>query len=80
MTPDDALIAITSLGFASVFLALVIGMTDGDTKSLLSSVANMTPTARKQARIAHLDYLTSVADEAMEARRSGKKLGRWEGA
>jgi hypothetical protein len=80
MSPDDALIAVTSLGFASVFLALVIGLSDGDAKALMASVSSMTPAARKQARIDHLHYLTSVADEAMEARRSGKKLGRWEGA
>jgi hypothetical protein len=80
MTPDDALVVITSLGFASVFLALVIGATDGDAKALVSTVTSMTPTARKQARIEHLQYMTSVADEAMEARRTGKKLGRWDGA
>ncbi|MBK6707148.1 MAG: hypothetical protein IPG54_06535 [Sphingomonadales bacterium] len=79
MSPDTALVAITSLGFASVFLALVIGLTDGDAKSLVTSVSSLTPTARKQAQIAHLDYLTGVADEAIEARRNGKKLGRWEG-
>ncbi|MCC6478652.1 hypothetical protein [Sphingorhabdus sp.] len=79
MTADAAMVAITSLGFASVFLALVIGVTDGDAKSLVSSVANLTPAARKQAQIAHLEYLTTVADEAIEARRNGKKLGRWEG-
>jgi hypothetical protein len=80
MSPDAALVAITSLGFASVFLALIIGLTDGDAKSLISSVSSLTPAARKQAQIAHIQYLTSVADDAMEARRSGKKLGRWEGA
>jgi hypothetical protein len=80
MTPDDAVVAITSLGFASVFLALVIGMTDGDAKSLIASIANHTPAAKKQARMARLQYLTSVADEAMEARRTGKRLGRWEGS
>ena len=79
MSPDTTLVAVTSLGFASVFLALVIGMSDVDAKSLVSSVSNLTPSARKQARIAHLNYLTSVADEAIEARRNGKKLGRWEG-
>ncbi len=80
MSPDDALVAVTSLGFASLFLALVIGLSDGDARALITSVSNMTPAARKQARIEHLNYLTSVADEAMEARRSGKKLDRWEGA
>ncbi|HEX4873666.1 MAG TPA: hypothetical protein VFV06_02095 [Sphingorhabdus sp.] len=79
MSPDTALVAITALGFASVFLALVIGLTDGDAKSLVSSVTNLTPAARKQAQLAHLQYLTGVADEAIEARRNGKKLGRWEG-
>lgn len=79
MSPDTTLVAVTSLGFASVFLALVIGMSDGDAKSLVTSVTNLTPGARKQARIAHLNYLTAVADEAIEARRNGKKLGRWEG-
>ena len=79
MSPDSTLIAITALSFASVFLALVIGMADGDAKALVSSVSSMTPAARKQARIDHLNYLTSIADEAIEARRNGKKLGRWDG-
>lgn len=79
MSPDTAMVAITSLGFASVFLAMVIGLNDGDPKSVVSSMASLTPSARKQARIAHLDYLTGVADEAIEARKTGKKLGRWEG-
>lgn len=79
MSPDTALVAITALGFASVFLALVIGLADGDTRKLASAVASLTPAARRQARIAHLFYLTGVADEAIEARRNGKKLGRWEG-
>ena len=74
MSPDTALVAITSLGFASVFLALVIGLTDGDAKSRVTSVSSLTPTARKQAQIAHLDYLTGVADEAIEARRLGKRM------
>lgn len=79
MSPDSTLIAITSLGFASVFLALVIGLSGRDAKSLASSVSSLTPAARKQARIDHLNYLTSVADEAIEARRNGVKLGRWDG-
>ncbi|MFD1767911.1 hypothetical protein ACFSAG_13770 [Sphingorhabdus buctiana] len=78
MSPDTALVAVTALGFASVFLALVIGLSDGDAKSLVSSVASLTPAARKQAQLAHLKYLTGIADEAIEARRNGKKLGRWE--
>jgi hypothetical protein len=79
MSPDTTIIAITSLGFAAVFLALVIGIADRDARSLVDAVANLSPAARKQARIDHLNYLTSVADEAIDARRNGKKLGRWEG-
>ena len=75
MSPDTALVAVTALGFASVFLALVIGLSDGDAKSLVSSVASLTPAARKQAQLAHLKYLTGIADEAIEARRNGKKAG-----
>jgi hypothetical protein len=54
-------------------------MSGGDAKALASSVSKMTPAARKQARIDHLNYLTEIADEAIEARRNGKKLGRWDG-
>jgi hypothetical protein len=79
MSPDTTIVAVSSLGFASVFLALVIGMSDRDAKELVASMANMTPAAKRRARIEHLNYLTSVADEAIEARRNGKKLGRWEG-
>ncbi|RDV05939.1 hypothetical protein DXH95_00315 [Sphingorhabdus pulchriflava] len=79
MSPDATLVVCTALGFASVFLALIIGLSDGDPKALVSSVSNLTPSARREARIAHLQYLTGVADEAIEARRNGKKLGRWEG-
>ena len=79
MPPDSTLIAVTALSFATVFLALVIGMSGGGPKALASSVSKMTPAARKQARIDHLNYLTEIADEAIEARRNGKKLGRWDG-
>lgn len=73
MTPDTALIVFTSLGFASVFLALVIGITGTDTGELVTGITNMTPTARRQARFEQLDYMTRVADEAIEARRLGKR-------
>ena len=79
MSPDSTLIVVTALSFATVFLALVIGMSGGDAKALASSVSKMTPAARRQARIDHLNYLTEIADEAIEARRNGKKLGRWDG-
>lgn len=74
MTPDSALIAFSSLGFASVFLALVIGIRDQEPGDIAASLAELTPSARKQARFAHLDYLTNVADQAIEARQLGKRL------
>jgi hypothetical protein len=73
MSPDAALIIFTSLGFASIFLALVVGITGNDPADLVSGIANMTPTARRQAQFEQLDYMTRVADEAIEARRLGKR-------
>jgi hypothetical protein len=73
MSPDTMLIAFSSLGFASIFLALIIGLTDRDAVTIVSS---MTPGARKQARIQHLDELTRIADEAIEARRLGRRFTR----
>lgn len=73
MTPDAALVVFTSLGFASVFLALVIGITGHDPADLMTGIANMTPGARRQAQFEQLDYMTRVADEAIEARRLGKR-------
>jgi hypothetical protein len=73
MTSDAALIVFTSLGFASVFLALVIGITGSDPAELVAGIANMTPAARRQAQFEHLDYMTRTADEAIEARRLGKR-------
>ena len=73
MTPDSALVVFTSLGFASVFLALVIGITGHDPADLVASMATMTPGARRQAQFEQLDYMTRVADEAIEARRLGKR-------
>lgn len=73
MSPDAALIVFTSLGFASIFLALVVGITGNDPAELVSGIANMMPTARRQAQFEQLDYMTQVADEAIEARRLGKR-------
>lgn len=73
MSPDSALVIFTSLGFASIFLALVIGITGTEPTDLVTSIANMTPTARRQAQFEQLDYMTRVADEAIEARRLGKR-------
>ena len=36
-------------------------------------MATMTLGARRQARFEQLDYMTRVADEAIEARRLGKR-------
>jgi hypothetical protein len=73
MTPDAALVVFTSLGFASIFLALVIGITGHEPADLVTGIANMTPTARREAQFQQLDYMTRIADEAIEARRSGKR-------
>lgn len=73
MSPDTMLIAFSSLGFAAIFLALIIGLSDRDPISMVSS---MTPGARKQARIEQLDELTRIADEAIEARRLGRRFTR----
>jgi hypothetical protein len=74
MSPDHMLVAITSLGFAAVFLALIMAMTDSDTEELVNAVANMAPGARRQAKIERLDQMTRLADEAIEARRLGKRI------
>ncbi len=73
MSPDAALVIFTSLGFASIFLALVIGITGHDASDLVTGISNMAPAARRQAQFEQLDYMTRVADEAIEARRLGKR-------
>ena len=73
MSPDAALVVFTSLGFASIFLALVIGITGHEPADLVTGIANMTPSARRQAQFEQLDYMTRIADEAIEARRLGKR-------
>lgn len=73
MSPDAALVVFTSLGFASVFLALVIGISGHDPADLVTGITSLTPTARRQARFEQLNHMTRVADEAIEARRSGKR-------
>jgi hypothetical protein len=74
MSPDNMLVVITSLGFAAVFLALIMAMTDSDTEELVHAVANMAPGARRQAKFERLDEMTRLADEAIEARRLGKRI------
>jgi hypothetical protein len=76
MSPDTMLITLSSLGFASVFLALIIGLTDRDAVTLVSSMSSMTPGARRAARIEQLDNLTRIADEAIEARQLGRRFTR----
>ena len=74
MSPDAALVVFTSLGFAATFLALVIGISGADTEEIVSGISSMTPAARRKARINQLDYMTRIADEAIEARRLGKRM------
>lgn len=73
MSPDAALVVFTSLGFASIFLALIVGITGHEPADLVTGIANMTPTARREAQFQQLDYMTRIADEAIEARRLGKR-------
>jgi hypothetical protein len=51
MPPNTALIVFTSLGLASIFLALVIGITGQDPSDLVTGIADMTHSARKQAQL-----------------------------
>jgi hypothetical protein len=73
MSPDSALVVFTSLGFASIFLALVIGITGHEPADLVAGIASMTPSAKRHAQFEQLDYMTRIADEAIEARRMGKR-------
>jgi hypothetical protein len=76
MSPDTMLIAFSSLGFASVFLALIVGLADRDAGNIVAAVSSITPGARKQARFEQLDELTRIADEAIEARSLGRRFTR----
>jgi len=73
MTPDVTLVVFTYLTFASIFLAIVIGITGEDPSDLVAGIANMTSSAQRQAQFEQLDYMTRIADEAIEARRLGKR-------
>ncbi len=73
MSSDSSLIVFTSLRFAAVFLALVIGMAGRDMGEIIADVAAMRPSMRKQAKFDQLDYMTRVANDAIEARRLGKR-------
>ena len=73
MSPDSALVVFTSLGFASILLALVVGITGHEPADLVSGIAKMTSSASRQAQFEQLDYMTLIADEAIEARRLGKR-------
>ncbi len=74
MSPDITLLFMSSLGFAAVFLALIVGMSDSDAGDMVAAVANMAPSARRQAQIERLDNMTRLADEAIEARKLGKRI------
>lgn len=73
MSPDAALVVFTSLVFASVFLALIISVAGHEPADLISGISNRTPAARREAQLEQLDYMTQIADEAIEARRLGKR-------
>jgi hypothetical protein len=74
MSPDNMLVVMSSLGFAAVFLALIMAMADSDAGELVHAVANMSPAARRAAKIDRLDTMTRLADEAIEARKLGKRI------
>ncbi len=73
MSPDSLMVILMSLGSAAVFLALIIGMGDKDAGEMVASVANMTPAARRRAQFEQLDEMTRAADDAIEARKIGKR-------
>ena len=74
MSPDNAIVIFTSLGFAAVFLALVIGMDKQDTARIIANISGVTPAAKRAAKIRKLDDMTKVADEAIQARALGKRM------
>jgi hypothetical protein len=74
MSPDNMLVALSSLGFVTVFLALVMAMTDSDAGEFVHAVANMSPGARRAAKFDRLDTMTRLADQAIEARKLGKRI------
>lgn len=73
MSPDSALVIFASLGFTSIFLASVIGITGQEPRDLVTGIASLTLSARRQAQLAQLDHITRVTDEAILARRSDKR-------
>jgi hypothetical protein len=73
MSQDAALVVFTLLGFASFFLALLIGITGHETTDRVIGTANIPPPAYRQAQFEQLDYTTCVADKATEERRLGKR-------
>ncbi len=74
MSADAMIIVCSSLGLASIFLALVINLADRSPKEIFSSVANMSPGARREARISELNNMTKIADQAIEARKLGRRI------
>lgn len=73
MSPDEALVIFTSLDFASVSLALLVGVSGQAPAELLTTLASMTPEARRHAQYEQLNYMTALADEAINARELGKR-------
>ena len=72
MSPDNAIVIFTALGFAAVFLAIIIGMDTEDAEQILANISEMTPAAKREAKYRKLDDMTRLADQAIEARRNGE--------
>ena len=51
MSPDNAIVVFTSLGFAAVFLALVVGMDREDAEQIIANISGITPSGKRAAKI-----------------------------
>lgn len=76
MSPDNAIVIFTALGFAAVFLALIIGMDKENAEQMLANISDLTPSAKREAKYRKLDDMTRLADQAIEARRNGETTSR----
>ena len=74
MSPDNAIIIFTALGFAAVFLALLLGLDKDDAEQVISNISGMTPSGKREARIRRLDDMTQLADKAIQSRDMGKRM------
>jgi hypothetical protein len=74
MSPDSFFIILTSLGFAAVFLALVIAMANKDAEQIVTAMIHISPSAKRRAQLERLTMMTRLADEAISARKMDKQL------